>query len=291
MPSDPEFGKIYKYTCRASGKAYIGQTRRGLQDRAGPGGANYLRCRKFANAIKKYGWDGFDVEILLDDCHKSLLNHYERLFISAFDTYRNGYNCTEGGEDNPSNHPEVNKKRREARKRKRIARGIIDGMTKICCLKDCKHAGAVQSVKNFYADKDRNDGFNYVCKDCQATYREKNRDKIREKQADYYQKNRDKIREKQAAYREKNRDKLREKEAAYREKNRDKILEYKAAYYKKNKTDPLYKITLKINTRRQAIRKRKANRGLTDFTAVYAADEKLQTLLRERVQLKNPLRL
>lgn len=96
-------GYIYKVTNKVNGKIYIGQTIQSVKDRW------YRHCAKknlskaemnmhIKRAILKYGKKNFTVETL-EECDSSLLNERERYYISYFDSYRNGYNSTEGGQD------------------------------------------------------------------------------------------------------------------------------------------------------------------------------------------------
>lgn len=59
--------KIYVFTNIENGKKYIGMTCHTLSERSGSNGVRYKRCKAFYNAIKEYGWDNFDGEILLDN--------------------------------------------------------------------------------------------------------------------------------------------------------------------------------------------------------------------------------
>lgn len=88
---------IYKITKKETGKAYIGQSnnieRRFLQ-----------HCYKGEKAripldiaIKKYGKDAFTFEIL-EECTPEQLNERESYWIKYYDTVNNGYNCSEGGD-------------------------------------------------------------------------------------------------------------------------------------------------------------------------------------------------
>lgn len=84
-------GYIYKYTS-PSGKSYVGQTVQSLENRAGHNGKNYLGCKYFYAAIKKYGWENFTVEIL-GQFPIEQLNYQERRFMEIFNTLvPNGYN-------------------------------------------------------------------------------------------------------------------------------------------------------------------------------------------------------
>ena len=95
-------GIVYKYTNKISGKVYIGQTlhpeNRKLYHRSAP--TNTI----FHKAIKKYGWDNFDYEVLCVVKKpnygevKELLNKVEVLFISHYNSFDNGYNMTVGGD-------------------------------------------------------------------------------------------------------------------------------------------------------------------------------------------------
>ena len=91
------YGYIYKYTS-PSGKSYIGQTIRSLQERAGHNGKNYLECPIFYQAIKKYGFSNFTVTILAEvKCEQ--LDAMEQKYIHLFNTLTpNGYNCNAGGQ-------------------------------------------------------------------------------------------------------------------------------------------------------------------------------------------------
>lgn len=88
-------GFIYKYTS-PSGKSYIGQTVQSLSERAGHNGKNYLSCKYFYSAIKKYGWENFIVEIL-GEFPQEQLNYQERRYIEIFNTLSpSGYNIQFG---------------------------------------------------------------------------------------------------------------------------------------------------------------------------------------------------
>lgn len=97
-------GIIYRYKS-PSGKYYIGQTvveeqRRGvfLNPNCRYGGS------KIDNARKKYGPENFEYTVLLkvsgDNLEeiKTYLNTLEMGFIKMYDSYKNGYNSTEGGD-------------------------------------------------------------------------------------------------------------------------------------------------------------------------------------------------
>lgn len=97
-----EMFKIYKYTNKVNGKIYIGQTRNSLSQRAKSNGENYYGCRYFYNAIKKYGWENFEPEIIVDGLSQEEADILEEYFIKQYNsTDRSiGYNISYGGSNN-----------------------------------------------------------------------------------------------------------------------------------------------------------------------------------------------
>lgn len=96
-------GYIYRFIS-PSGKSYIGQTAndpeiRKLQHKYT---ANKGLDTKFYKAIRKYGFDSFDFEIIYtvvtDGNLREELNTLETYYIGKFDSYKNGYNMTIGGD-------------------------------------------------------------------------------------------------------------------------------------------------------------------------------------------------
>jgi len=91
---------IYKGTCLANGKVYIGLTTMGLEHRKN----NHERTsnvtkrnNKLYNAMRKYGKDCF-IWNIIEYCNESELEDRERFWIKYFDSYYHGYNSTTGGE-------------------------------------------------------------------------------------------------------------------------------------------------------------------------------------------------
>lgn len=93
--------KVYCYTGK-NNKKYIGMTHFSLDQRAGKNGYKYMRERnsKFGNAIKKYGFDFFTSEILEENLTFEQACEKEKYYINYYDSYKNGYNTTLGGEGN-----------------------------------------------------------------------------------------------------------------------------------------------------------------------------------------------
>lgn len=89
---------IYKHTNLANGKSYIGMTSMKPEKRWKKG-IGYKAQPKFFNAILKYGWDGFEHEVIATCNSKEDACAIEQDFIEKYDCIRNGYNATKGGMD------------------------------------------------------------------------------------------------------------------------------------------------------------------------------------------------
>ena len=93
---------VYKHTNKINGKCYIGVVfgGRNPEQRWGIGGKNYLNNKqhKFARAILKYGWDNFEHEILFNNLSVEEAKEKEKELIQKYDSFRNGYNSTLGGD-------------------------------------------------------------------------------------------------------------------------------------------------------------------------------------------------
>lgn len=90
-------GFVYKYTNKINGKVYIGQTirehSRYCEHKNAKGDST------FHNAIKKYGFDNFEYEIIAYADTKEMLNYVERYYIRKYNAFaKNGYNMTKGGD-------------------------------------------------------------------------------------------------------------------------------------------------------------------------------------------------
>lgn len=90
-------GKIYCAHCIPTGKKYIGQTITKLKYRISQHFTLSKKYNhKFANALKKYGRDGF-IWGIIEECKKEQLNENEIYWVNKYDTFRTGYNSTIGG--------------------------------------------------------------------------------------------------------------------------------------------------------------------------------------------------
>lgn len=90
-------GVIYKATNKINGKSYIGQAI-DFKVRKYIHKINSLSDNKivFYKAIRKYGWNAFEWEILIE-CDNYELNDKEIEFIEKYGTYGKGYNMSKGG--------------------------------------------------------------------------------------------------------------------------------------------------------------------------------------------------
>jgi len=117
---------IYKAISKNSGKSYIGQTSKSLEERKVSHKCDSNRKDKskfyFHNAIRKYGFEDFEWEILEDGIQEDKkLNEREIYWIKKLGTFgKNGYNMTGGGDGVGSgeNHPWFGRKCSEEHKRK-----------------------------------------------------------------------------------------------------------------------------------------------------------------------------
>ena len=93
---------IYKATSKTTGKIYIGQTKQTLKERINQHNSHAFNSQSnyhFHNAIRKYGPNDFQYEIIEDNINSAeLLNEREKYWIEFYDSYNNGYNSTLGGD-------------------------------------------------------------------------------------------------------------------------------------------------------------------------------------------------
>lgn len=111
---------IYKVTNIINNKVYIGQTIQSLNQRQN---AHYKKARlgsqtNFHRALLKYDKVNFIWEQIAKVNDKNTLNELEQFYISKFDSYKNGYNMTIGGDggDTISNKSIEQKKNQGAKK-------------------------------------------------------------------------------------------------------------------------------------------------------------------------------
>lgn len=95
---------IYKITNTINGHSYIGKTSVSVERRFNEHiwEANKERAfnRPLYSAFRKYPLSVFTCETI-EECRDDILSERERFWIAHYDTYRNGYNATLGGDGTP----------------------------------------------------------------------------------------------------------------------------------------------------------------------------------------------
>lgn len=105
---------VYVHINKFNGKKYVGITSNKPERRWGSNGCNYSDG-VFRYAIKKYGWDGFEHEIIAENLTEKESKQFEITLIRELDTHvknGNGYNCTDGGDGTKGYIPNDETKRK-----------------------------------------------------------------------------------------------------------------------------------------------------------------------------------
>lgn len=89
---------VYKHTNKVNGKVYIGITINEPSVRWGKNGCGYSK-QFFGKAIRKYGWDNFEHEILFENLSHEEANNREIELIQYYKSsdIKYGYNIASGG--------------------------------------------------------------------------------------------------------------------------------------------------------------------------------------------------
>jgi len=93
------YGIIYKVENKVNGKVYIGQTIYGLNKRKLEHINDHRYNSIIGHAIRKYGKENFNWNIIDEANNKELLDQLERLHISRYESLKTewGYNIKDGG--------------------------------------------------------------------------------------------------------------------------------------------------------------------------------------------------
>lgn len=107
-------GCVYLAISKTSKKVYVGQTIKSLKHRKEEHRHDSKRFNyHFYRAIKKYGWEDFDWITIYESDDDEKLKKREITAIVIYDSYKNGYNDTLGGDG-----PTKGRKLSEEHKRK-----------------------------------------------------------------------------------------------------------------------------------------------------------------------------
>ena len=88
---------LYRHTF-PNGKMYVGITKATPICRRWRNGRGYVNQPKIAHAISKYGWSTVKSEVFLHGLTQQEAKFWEQFYIKMFDTVKNGYNITQGGD-------------------------------------------------------------------------------------------------------------------------------------------------------------------------------------------------
>ena len=92
-------GYIYKISNTINSKVYIGKTTRDIETRWREHKKDALVGNtKLYRSIRKHKLDNFYIS-MIEECNDDIINDREKYYISYYDSYKNGYNSTLGGED------------------------------------------------------------------------------------------------------------------------------------------------------------------------------------------------
>lgn len=109
-------------------KIYIGQTKQSFSRRLAQHKHNSINEKRIEynflinKAIRKYGWDNFTKEVILDKIAEDEIDNLERQYIKDCNTLTpNGYNLSLGGNKNKTHSEETKKKISNSEKGKIIS--------------------------------------------------------------------------------------------------------------------------------------------------------------------------
>lgn len=88
---------VYLHVNPKNKKVYVGITNQNVYKRW-KNGHGYTKCKKFYNAILKYGWNNFEHIVLCKTCKDRALL-LEKALIKYYKSKNLSYNITDGGED------------------------------------------------------------------------------------------------------------------------------------------------------------------------------------------------
>jgi group I intron endonuclease len=119
---------IYRIVNIKNGKSYIGYSKDPIKRFLEHKNDSSRKNTHFYKAIRKYGWNSFHKEIIyqsldMEHCKNVMENH----FISEYDSYKNGYNLTLGGEGSSYKRTEQSKRNQSLSRNHRFNAKDRDG--------------------------------------------------------------------------------------------------------------------------------------------------------------------
>lgn len=140
---------VYKITNKINNKCYIGistNIEHRWEQHKNPYNWDRESSKLLYKAFQKYGLENFNFDII-EQCEISQLSQKEEFYISFYNSYKNGYNMTAGGETNQGeSHP----------KHKLTKEDIIDIRTRY------ENLERKQEVYQLYKDRIGESGFHKI---------------------------------------------------------------------------------------------------------------------------------
>lgn len=141
---------IYKITSKHNGKVYIGQSNdiyrrwKSHWKQVAKGDKDYIH-----NAMRKYGKENFEYEII-ERCNQDVINEREIYWIEYFDSYKNGYNLTTGGEGVKGKKYSLEEKEnmREYAKNNNISKPVLQFDTNGILIKEWRSCSEIGRTTN-----------------------------------------------------------------------------------------------------------------------------------------------
>lgn len=125
--------KIYKITNKINKKVYVGKTTKTIEERFKKHIQNAKNGVKthFYNAIRKYGEENFEIEIIEDGIlNEDILNEKEKYWIKTLNSQIDGYNIAEGGNGGASIVPKHWSKQHHENYQKYLTKEIREKISK-----------------------------------------------------------------------------------------------------------------------------------------------------------------
>lgn len=112
--------KVYCHTLKSDGRQYYGITCQSILNRWRCNGNGYKTSLHFYRAIKKYGWNAFEHELIIDGLSKTNAEKMEIFLINEHKTYDDtkGFNIAKGGRSNSGFHQTEETRKRISEKMK-----------------------------------------------------------------------------------------------------------------------------------------------------------------------------